>query len=376
MTKKIILSVIALLVVISVLGGIKLMQFNRMNAQGTQFSPPPETVSTVVVMEQPWEMVLSSIGSVVAVQGVVVSAEVNGKVSRILFDSGMRVNVDDLLVQQDTSVEEAQLRSAEASVDLAKINVERLRELLADTTIAQSEYDNTHAQYKQAMAQVDNIRALIRKKSIRAPFSGLLGIRQVNLGQILKEGEPIVSLQTLDPIYVNFLLPQQQLSRVRTGLTVRVTTDVLPEQVIDGNITAINSRVDAATRNIEIQSTLSNPGAGLRPGMFVNVTEVFPDREKVLAVPQTSILYAPYENSVFVVEEKKDGGDVLKGLFVRQQFVRLGEKRGDFISVVTGLKQGQTIVSTGVFKLRNGRSVVVDNTLSPEFQLTPVPDNA
>jgi len=225
------------------------------------------------------------------------------------------------------------------------------------------------------VAQADTIRATIAKKNIRAPFAGLLGIRLVNLGEFLHEGDAIVSLQSLDPIFVNFLLPQQELSKIGLGLKVRVTTDALPGEVIEGTITAINPQVDASTRNIRIQATVANPRERLRPGMFAEVAVVLAGRNEVIAIPATSVLYAPYGDSVFVVEEKKSekAGEPVKR--VRQQFARLGEKRGDFVSVVSGVKEGEAVVSTGVFKLRNGQDVVVDNTLSPEFKLRPVPEN-
>jgi membrane fusion protein (multidrug efflux system) len=247
---------------------------------------------------------------------------------------------------------------------------------VAAKTISQSDFDNTDARFKEAVAQADNIRAIIAKKTIRAPFAGRLGIRQVNLGQILNEGDEIVSLQFLDPIYVNFLLPQQQLSQVHQGLTVRITTNVLPGHMVSGKITAINPQVDAATRNIQIQATVENPEELLRPGMYVDVSVVLPERIKVLTIPVTSVLYAPYGDSVFVVEKKKNDTKEPSGLVLNQKFVRLGIKRGDYISVVSGLKQGDTVVTTGVFKLRNGQTVVIDNTLSPEFKKMPKPADA
>jgi membrane fusion protein (multidrug efflux system) len=221
------------------------------------------------------------------------------------------------------------------------------------------------------VAQFDTIRAAIAKKTIRAPFAGRLGIRLINLGQILNEGEAIVSLQSLDPIFINFSLPQQQLVQAQPGLTVQVTTDALPDQTIEGKITAINPAVDTATRNLRVQATVANPQKRLRPGMFVNVAVVLPVQDKVLAIPATAVLYAPYGDSVFVVEEKKREQNSPPGKVVRQQFVRLGKKRGDFIAVSSGLNDGETIISTGVFKLRNGQAVVVDNTLAPEFRLKP-----
>jgi membrane fusion protein (multidrug efflux system) len=371
MKKRIFFTIVGLIVLIAVLGGIKGLQIFRMTAAGKQFVPPPETITSFEVQTKAWETLLTSVGTLEAVQGVMVTAELKGKVESIAFEPGAKVMAGDLLVQQDISSETAQLRASEAAVKLAKITLERTRKLLTEKTVSQSEYDNADAQYKQAAAQADNIRATIAKKTIRAPFAGRLGIRLINLGQTLNEGDAIVSLQSFDPIFVNFSLPQQQLAKVRPGLTVRMTTDALPGRTIEGRITAINPAVDAATRNIEIQATAENPGEQLRPGMFVNVNVVLPTLEKVLPIPATAVLYAPYGDSVFVVEEKKNEKKGQPSLIVRQQFIRLGEKRGDFIAVASGLKEGETIVSTGVFKLRKGQSVVVNNSLAPEFKLMP-----
>jgi len=371
MKKLIIFTAVGLIVLIAVLGGIKGLQISRMAADGKQFVPPPETVTTVEVHKKSWESLLSSVGSLEAVQGVMVTAELTGKVVHIALEPGATVRAGDLLVQQDISSETAQLRASEAAVALAKTTLERTRKLLAEKTVSQSQYDTADAQFKQATAQFDTIRAAIAKKTIRAPFAGRLGLRLVNLGQILNEGEAIVSLQSLDPIFINFSLPQQQLAQIQPGFTVRMTTDALPERTIEGKITAINPAVDAATRNLRVQATVTNSEERLRPGMFVNVTVVLPAQKKMLPIPATAVLYAPYGDSVFVVEEKKREQNSTPGKVVRQQFVRLGEKRGDFIAVSSGLNDGETIVSTGVFKLRNGQAVVVDNTLAPEFKLMP-----
>jgi len=374
MNKRIILSIVGVIVLVAGLGGIKFLQIGRMSAQALQ-TPPPETVTTAVTRRQIWEALLPAVGSLQAVQGVTVEAELAGKVVQIAFEPGTKVRAGDLLLKQDTSLEEAQLRAAEAAATLAKNNLERTKELFAKNTISKSEWDNAETQFKQAVAQGDAIRATIAKKNIRAPFAGLLGIRLVNLGEFLHEGDAIVSLQALDPIFVNFLLPQQELAKMRLGLTVRVATDALPGEVIEGTITAINPQVDAATRNIRIQATVANSREKLRPGMFAEVAVVLSDRNEVLAIPATSVLYAPYGDSVFVVEEKKSEktGEPVKT--VRQQFARLGEKQGDFVSVVSGVKENESVVSTGVFKLRNGQDVVVDNALSPEFKLRPRPEN-
>lgn len=371
--KLMILAVVALVAVVAVLGGIKGLQIDRMIAHGRGMVPPPDAVTTATAVTQHWEALITAVGSLSAVQGVTVSAELTGKVVQIAFAAGSPVRAGELLVKQDTSSEEAQLRSAEAAAALARLNLERLGKLLGERTIAQSQYDTAEAAYKQAVAQADAIRAAIGKKTIRAPFSGRLGIRQVNLGQVINEGQPIVSLQTLDPIFVDFSLPQQNLPQMKPGLAVRVTTDALPGETIQGRITAINPLVDAATRTLRIQATVANPDERLRPGMYANVSVVMPATRQVLSIPATSVLYAPYSDSVFVVEGRPDPAGGPPAAAVRQQFVKLGERQGDFVAVLSGLTEGDTVVSTGVFKLRNGQAVTVRNALSPEFKLHPKP---
>ncbi len=375
MIKRILLTLLGLLLLAGLLAGIKALQIGKMIGQGKGFVPPPETVTAATARPDSWESTLSAVGSLSAVQGVQVSAELSGKVTQIAFQSGSRVRQGDLLLRQDTSTEEAQLPGAEASLLLARRNLERARRLLEEKVLSQAEFDTTDAAFKEATAAADNIRALIAKKTVRAPFSGRLGIRLVDLGQILKEGDGIVSLQSLDPIFVDFLLPQQQLSQVRTGLAVRVTTDALPGKALEGKITAINPEVDSATRNLRLQATLSNPAELLRPGMFASVAVLLPERIEVLAIPATAVLYAPYSDSVFVIDEAPGNDGEEQKLVLRQQFVRLGEKRGDFVAVLSGLKEGERVATTGVFKLRNGQAVIIDNALSPEFQLEPTPEN-
>ncbi len=376
MKKKIFFTIIGLILFTGLIGGIKALQIGKMIAQGKSFSPPPETVTTAAVSKQSWETLRTSVGSLTAVQGVTLTAELTGKITEIAFESGAKVQAGDLLIRQDISSEEAQLRSAEASVILAKANFDRAKKVLAQKAISETEFDSAKAQYISAQADADGIRAIIAKKTIIAPFAGRLGIRMVNLGQIINQGEPIVSLQAIDPIFVNFLLPQHQLADIHTGLSVRIKADALSDQVVEGTITAINPEVDTATRNIRIQATIQNAQELLRPGMFVNVSVVLPEQEPVLSIPATAVLYAPYSDSVFVVENTKEEKKESPGQVIRQQFVRIGEKRGDFLAVVSGLKEGDTIVSTGVFKLRNGQAVVVDNTLNPEFRLAPEPEDS
>lgn len=374
MKKKVALALLAIIALAFTLAGIKFSQIKTMIAAGSEGKMPPTTVTTAAVTDQRWETTLRSVGSLSAVQGVTVAAELSGKITRIAFEGGTNVRAGDLLVQQDISTEQAELKGAEAQVELARLKLERNRDLLERKFISQTEFDSVDASYRQAAAEVERIKADIGKKTIRAPFSGRLGIRLVNLGQNLNPGQEIVSLQALDTLFVEFLLPQQKLAEVRTGLPVRLSGDNISETV-RGTITAINPDIDEATRNIRLQATVANRGGKLRPGMFVTVDVLLPGDQQVLTLPGTAVLYAPYGDSVFVVEEKGSENSGEKGLFLRQQFVRLGEKRGDFVAVLSGVKRGEQVVSTGVFKMRNGIPVVVDNSQAPGFELTPRPEN-
>ncbi len=376
MTKKIIFTIVGLLLLVGALAGLKLSQFQTMMAQGAQFAPPPETVTTAEVKPDRWQSTLTAIGSVAAVQGVTVSAEISGTIKNIGFESGVTVKAGEVLVELDTAIEQAQLRSAAAAADLARANLDRAHAMRGKNMISAADFDAAEAQAKQTVAQMDNLRAVLAKKTIRAPFAGRLGMRQVNLGQFLDNGAAVVSLQSLDPVYVDFALPQRYLAQLRLGMTVRVATDAFPQQPFAGKLTAISPEVDSVTRNVRLQATLTNPDGHLKPGMYVEVTVVPPDTEPVLMIPATAVLYAPYGDSVFLIEEKKDEKTGVVGKVLNQKFVRLGPARGDFVVVASGLEAGQTVVSTGVFKLRNGMRVVVDNTLAPQPQLAPQPTNS
>jgi membrane fusion protein (multidrug efflux system) len=373
MARRFVITVVGVLVLIGLPFGIKMRQFSVMSSNPMPM--PAETVTADTARKETWPNTVMAVGSLVSVQGVTVAAELGGKIVKILFESGDRAKAGDVLVQLDTSTEEAQLRSAEAAARLARINLDRIQDLLAKQTISRSEFDTAEAQFKQATAQVDNVRANIGKKTVRAPFAGLLGLRLVNLGQILKEGDPIVTLQTLDPIYVNFSLPQQRLSILVPGSTVRVSTDAAPDRSFEGKINAVNPEIDPVTRTVRVQATIHNVEEKLRPGMFARVEVELPDAQEVLAIPATAVLYAPYGDTVFVVEEKKDAPSDSTQRVLRQQIVRLGRSHGDFVSVLSGLKAGDSVVTSGVFKLRPNLPVVVDNTLAPKAQLAPHPDN-
>jgi len=372
MKKRILLTMSGLVVLIAALTAVKVLQIGAMIDQGKKFVPPPETVTTSVVRPESWETALTAIGSLSAVQGVTVAAELPGKVVKIVFVPGNPVKKGDLLIHQDTTSEEAQLPGAVAQTKLTRGELERAVKMLSEKIISQADYDRAMAAHEQAMALANNIRATIAKKAVRAPFSGRLGIRQVNLGQILKEGDPIVTLQSLDPIYVDFTLPQQESTQLRPGLPVRLKCDTLPGVTVEGRITAISPLVDSETRNIRVQATAANRAERLKPGMFVTVSVGLPVQRKVLTIPSTAVLYAPFGDSVYTVQEAKDrtGKKML-----RQQFVRLGEKRGDFVAVTSGLKEGEIIVSSGVFKLRNGQTAVIDNRLALPYNQSPKPEN-
>ena len=373
MLKRLVLTLLGLAVLIGLPTVIKLKQFETMGA--AQMEMPPETVTADRVKKDEWPNTVSATGTLVAVQGVTVSAEMGGKVEKIAFESGARVKAGDLLLSLDVSAEEAQLRSAEAAAKLAKINLDRNRDLRANKTVSQSDLDTAEANYKQATAQVDNVLAAIDKKTLRAPFAGQLGLRQVNLGQIVEQGTPVVVLQTIDPIYVDFSLPQRQFSLLASGTGVRLTTDAAPDREFMGEIIAVSPEIDQVTRSVRVRATLANQGELLRPGMFANVEVLLPSTESVLAIPATAVLYAPYGDTVFVIDEEPDQKGGEKQLVLRQQVVRLGETRGDFVAITAGLKEGEQVVTSGVFKLRPKMTVVIDNTLAPEAKLSPAPVN-
>jgi len=277
------------------------------------------------------------------------------------------------MLLMDATSEKSQLASAQAAAELARTELKRMRKLIKQKLASEDSVDRAEAQVKETLAQVGVIKALIQKKTVRAPFSGRLGFRQVDLGQILSEGEAIVALQMLDPVYVDFSIPQKKVSQLQSGMKLRVTSDASSDEVFQGEITAINFEVDKITRNVQVRALVNNPDEKLRVGMFVNVELLLPDTRQVRPIPMTAILYSPFGNSVFVIDEQKneESGEVKKVL--RQQFIKLGQARGDYVDVIDGLEDGEMIVTSGVFKLRTGTDVIIDNTLSPEFSLNPNP---
>jgi membrane fusion protein, multidrug efflux system len=371
-TKLWIGAVAGILVLVAALAAVKAGQIGAMIKSGKSFVPPPESVTSAKVETGQWESSRSAIATLVAVRGVTLGAEIAGTVRGISYESGSFVRKGQVLVKLDTSAEEAQLAAAQADAALAKLTLDRARSLREGGANTPADLDAAQAHAKQAQASVANLEAVIAKKTIRAPFDGRISIRQVELGQVLQSGSPIASLQSVSPIFADFYLPQQALAELKAGQRARLRTDAFPGAAWDGQVTVVNPEVDVATRNVRIRATFPNADGRLRPGMFANVDVLAPETRTALVIPATSVLFAPYGDSVYVLEEKKDGAGKTS-LVARQKFVRLGERRGDFVAVADGLAAGETIVSSGAFKLRNGAAVVVNNNLAPDAKLAPKP---
>jgi membrane fusion protein (multidrug efflux system) len=375
MARRMILTLGVMLVLLTALGFVKFRQIHSAMAAASSFQMPPEAVTSIVARQEQWPTTMTIIGTVEAVHGVTVSADLPGTVDRIKFESGQAVHAGDVLVELDTRQERAQLAALEAQRDLAKVNYARMQQLVSEGVISRMEYDQATAQQRQTEANVAEIRATIERKTIRAPFSGILGIRKVNLGQYLAAGNPIVALQSLNPIYVDFGVPQQTAGQVHIGRTLRITSDELGGQAFSGRVTASDSVVDEATRNVQLQATLSNPEGKLRPGMFVQVDVGVGANRSVITLPASAISYAPYGDSVFVITDLRDPkGHTYRG--VRQQFVKVEGSRGDQVAIVSGVKPGDEVVTSGVFKLRNGAAVQVNNKVQPGNNPAPKPEES
>jgi membrane fusion protein (multidrug efflux system) len=373
MAKRMLIMLLVVAAFIATMGFVKYRRDQTAKAQSGSYQPPPEAVTTVIAQKEEWQGSLGAIGTVAAVNGVMVSADLPGVVQKIAFGSGDRVEAGQLLVQLDTRQEQAQLAAATAKLELAHMNLDRIRGLREEGINSQTDYDTAVAEQKQAEGVVGEIGATIERKTIHAPFSGILGIRQVNLGQYLKSGDPIVQLQSHDPIYVNFDVPQQELVRVRVGGHVSVTAEGLPPIELAGRITAIDSVVDESTRNVRVQATFENRQGRIRPGMFVTARALLDAKEPVIALPASAISYAPFGDSVFVVEDVKGPNGSYRG--VRQQFIKIGSARGDQVAVLSGISAGAEVVTSGVFKLRNGAAVAVNNATQPSNNPAPKPED-
>jgi membrane fusion protein (multidrug efflux system) len=382
MAKRMIVMLGLMTILIGGLGFVKVRQFQAMAEQFAAMQPPPEAVTTIIATEEQWPSTLAAIGTVAAVQGVTVSADLPGVVDAIAFDSGRAVHEGDVLVRLDTRQEQAQLAAAQAQLQLAQLNFTRMEGLVQQDAVSRAEYDQAAAAHKQAEARVREIRATIERKTIRAPFSGVLGIRQVNLGQYLTGGDPVVPLQSLNPIYVNFGVPQHNAAQMRRGGAVKISAAESGKaagtraggDVYKGRVNAVDSVIDQTTRNVQVQALLENAGGRLRPGMFVQVEVTLGAPQKAVTLPASSINYAPYGDSVFVVGDMRTPqGQPYRG--VRQQVVKLGPSRGDQVAVLSGVKPGEEVVTSGVFKLRNGVAVQVNNSVQPANSPAPQPED-
>jgi len=382
--KTYLLVAVGLLVVVAVLGGIKGAQIGKLIGMGKQFKvmgPPPEAVGSAEARADTWETTVSAVGSISSLRNVAVSNEVPGTVSKIRFESGQIAKEGQVLVELDAEVERAQLASVDARRDLAGRNAERSRKLAAGNVISKAQLDDVEAQLKTATTDTAALRAQVDRKVIRAPFRGRLGIRAVNVGQYLTPGTTVTTLDAMGGTFADFTLPQEELSRVAVGLPVRVTMEGKKEP-LTGTISAIDPTVDLATRNVKIRAAIPDLPDAPRPGTFVTVDVIKPTKAEVVAVPATAIVHASYGDSVFVIEDKKPGspgmdttpdGKTVK--IARQQFVRTGAARGDFVAITKGVTAGQQVVSAGAFKLRNNTPVIVDNTVQAKAELAPHPPN-
>jgi membrane fusion protein, multidrug efflux system len=380
-----IVTVVALLALIGGLAAIKYKQIASLISMGhamQKAGPPPEAVGTAVARADTWQLTLDAVGNVAAARGVTVSNDAPGIVSAIHFESGKVVHEGDVLVELDTNVERSQLAALESRRDLAQINAQRTRALVATDSVARTQQDTDDSVVKTSRSDLDALRAQISRKVVRAPFSGKLGIRLVNLGQYLTSGTPIASLESTDSVFVDFSLPQQRLASVALGMPVRVVIDGNDLAASDGAIEAIDPSVDPVTRSIKLRASVPNGSNALLPGMFASVSVLLPDKVDVVMVPAPAIVHAAFGDSLFVVENRPDdpghpvkAADGSPAKVARQQFVKLGDTRGDFVSVANGLAVGQEVVTAGAFKLHNGAPIAIDNTVEAKAEILPHPEN-
>jgi membrane fusion protein (multidrug efflux system) len=368
MNKRILLTAVIALGVLGAIFGFKYLQLRQAKAALAGRKPVPATVTTARAVQETWRSTIHAVGSLESFQGVSIRAEIEGRVVHVAFDSGARVQAGDVLVEMDTSTEAAQLRSNEATARLAALNLERNRGLRQNSTNTQAELDAAEATAAQAEAAIEATKATLAKKRIVAPFAGRVGIRTVNVGQFLNKGDLVVTLEATDPIYADFAVPQQDVTQLKTGLAVAVSVDAFPGRTFSGRIEAIDPRLSTTTRNVRVRATLPNADETLRPGMFAQVEVQLPEERTLVVLPGTSVVYSPYGDSIYVVAKDEKGA-----LVAQQRFVKVGPRRGDQISVLEGVKDGEDVVSSGQGKLRPGAPVSVNNTVVPASSAAPKP---
>lgn len=396
-TMRMVIMLIILAAVFGVIFGWKAFVGMKINEYFDNMPQPAAAVSTYKAQPDSWALMLEAVGTVKAVNGVDVTSQVAGEVRKIEFESGDTVKKGDVLIVLESAADRARLQALQATARLSRQEFDRYQRLYKQGSISKSELDNRRSQRDQAMAQAKAQQEQLNYKTVRAPFDGRLGIRQVDLGQYLQPGTPVVSLAQLEPIFVNFSLPEQELSKVEQGFKVRVNLDAFPDETFEGEISAIEPGVDAATRNVSIQASFENPEHKLRPGMFAKVNIQLPQAEQVVVVPRTAISYAPYGNAVFVLQDDNSGkpasdeadsdkadsedadgdkADAKAGKIVKKRFVKLGRQRGDLVAIVEGLKPGDVVATSGLLKLRNDTKVKIENDVQPEANPTPTPGNS
>ncbi len=371
MKKRMFLTILGLVIVFGGIFGYKWFVAVKTAEFFANQQAPVETVTATRVEAATWQPVIKAVGSLEAVQGVDITAEITGKIIEIAVEDGAEVETDQVVAGLDADSLRAELRGARAEASLAEIQRDRQQRLRETNAVSQSDYDQARSRLEQARAQVDDIAAQLEQKTIKAPFSGRLGIIEVDIGQYLRPGDPIVTLQTLDPISVDFTVPQQELARINVGMPVVVRTDAFDEQAFRGRITAVSPKVNQQTRNVAVRGRLSNPEGRLRPGMFVDVAVELPRQDDVLTLPQTAITYNPYGDSVFLINETAgDNGE--PELTVERKFIRTGDTRGDQVQILDGVSEGERVVTSGQLKLRNGSPVTIEE--SPEPSNNPAPE--
>ncbi len=374
-----VIAILSLVAVLATLAGVKASQISMLIGAGKAMQkagPPPEVVGTTAAEQQMWERTLTAVGSVVAARGVALSNDAPGVVTHLYFESGAAVKQGQILVELDANVERAQLASIRARKELADTSLQRTRALVNSGSIAPAQLDSDQSNFKSLAADESALGAQIGRKVIRAPFSGRLGIRSVNLGQYLAPGTTITILEDIQTVYADFTLPQQQLGDLKVGMRVRTLEPGRDALIAEGTISAIEPAVDTVTRTVRVRASVPNKDEKLRSGMFVKVEVVLPEQQSIVAIPATAVVHASFGDSVFCVEDKKLRGPEDKpGKIARQQFVKLGDARGDYVSVLAGIKPGDIVVTAGAFKLRNGTPIVINNEVKLEPKLAPKPEN-
>lgn len=372
MTKRMLIMLGCVAVLIAALAVGKYIQIQKMIASAPK--PAPEVVTTTKVALTEWQPLLSSVGTVTAYRGVEVTSEIAGMAREIKFKSGQQVKKGDVLFVLNSDSDTALLHALEASAELAATVLKRDEAQLAVEGVSKAQVDTDKADLKNKRALVEQQAALVQKKTIRAPFAGRLGITAINPGQYINPGDKLVTLQTIDPIYVNFYVPQRQTSQLRVNQHLQITSDAFPGVTFEGKVNAINPVIDVNSRNVQVQAKLSNEKQQLLPGMFANINLDVGNKGQLITLPQTAITYNPYGSTVFVAKpgDKKDAkGNPI--LVVSQVFVTTGATRGDQVAIVKGLEAGQEVVTTGQIKLKNGSSIVVNNSVLPANNANPTP---